>query len=63
MATCNRPRFEPLTEDAEADVCVVGAGIAGLSVAYQLTKAGKTVIVLNDGPIVSGETKRTTAIW
>lgn len=40
---------------------MIGAGIAGLSVAYQLTNSGKSVIVLEDGPIVSGETERTTA--
>ncbi len=51
----------PLTEDAECDVCIVGAGIAGLSVAYELASAGKRVIVLDDGPIAGGETCRTTA--
>ena len=40
---------------------IVGAGMAGLTTAYLLTKAGKSVIVLDDGPIVSGETERTTA--
>lgn len=51
----------PLEEDATADVCVVGAGIAGMSVAYECAKAGKSVIVLDDGPIGGGETCRTTA--
>lgn len=50
-----------LAEDADADVCVVGAGIAGMSVAYELAVAGKNVIVLDDGPIGGGETCRTTA--
>jgi glycine/D-amino acid oxidase-like deaminating enzyme/nitrite reductase/ring-hydroxylating ferredoxin subunit len=48
-------------EITDADVCVVGAGIAGLSVAYFLAGAGKSVIVLEDGPIGGGETGRTTA--
>jgi len=40
---------------------VVGAGIAGLSTAYLLTEAGRSVVVLDDGAIGSGETSRTTA--
>ncbi|MEW6169225.1 MAG: FAD-dependent oxidoreductase [Pseudomonadota bacterium] len=43
------------------DVCVVGAGIAGLSTAYQLTRAGRRVLVVDDGPVASGQTARTTA--
>jgi glycine/D-amino acid oxidase-like deaminating enzyme/nitrite reductase/ring-hydroxylating ferredoxin subunit len=61
MATADVPDFPPLAEDAECDVCIVGAGIAGLSTAYTLTRAGKRVIVLDDGPIGGGETGRTTA--
>ncbi|HYF38088.1 MAG TPA: FAD-dependent oxidoreductase [Gemmatimonadales bacterium] len=52
---------EPLRRDARADVCVIGAGIAGISTAYLLAKAGKRVIVLDDGPVGGGETGRTTA--
>jgi glycine/D-amino acid oxidase-like deaminating enzyme/nitrite reductase/ring-hydroxylating ferredoxin subunit len=51
----------PLTHDTRADVCVVGAGIAGLSTAYLLASAGKSVIVLDDGPIADGQTRQTTA--
>lgn len=61
MATKPIPSFPPLEENATADVCIVGAGIAGLTTAYLLSKRGKKVIVLDDGPIVSGETRRTTA--
>lgn len=50
-----------LTESVEADVCVIGAGIAGLTTAYLLTKADRSVIVIDDGPIGGGETARTTA--
>jgi glycine/D-amino acid oxidase-like deaminating enzyme len=48
-------------EDAHADVCVVGAGIAGITTAYLLAKQGKSVIVLDDGPVGGGQTQRTTA--
>jgi len=61
MATADVPSFPPLAEDAECDVCIVGAGIAGLTTAYTLARAGKRVIVLDDGPVGGGETGRTTA--
>lgn len=51
----------PLTQDSMADVCIVGAGIAGMTTAYLLSKEGKSVIVLDDGPIGGGMTGRTTA--
>jgi glycine/D-amino acid oxidase-like deaminating enzyme len=51
----------PLTQDLRTEVCVIGAGIAGISTAYLLAKAGKRVIVLEDGAIGGGETGRTTA--
>jgi glycine/D-amino acid oxidase-like deaminating enzyme/nitrite reductase/ring-hydroxylating ferredoxin subunit len=50
-----------LAEDFSADVCVVGAGIAGMTIAYLLGREGKSVIVLDDGPIGAGQTERTTA--
>lgn len=46
---------------SEADVCVVGAGMAGLSTAYQLAREGARVLVLDQGPIAGGESARTTA--
>src|SRR6188508_2370578 len=56
-----RTDFPSLDRELKAEVVIVGAGIAGLSVAYNLTKAGTKVIVLEDGLIGSGETGRTTA--
>ncbi len=50
-----------LTADAGADACIVGAGIAGLTTAYMLAQAGKSVVVIDDGPVAGGETSRTTA--
>lgn len=51
----------PLDSDTTADVCIVGAGIAGLTTAYLLAQEGRSVVVLDDGPIGGGETSRTTA--
>ena len=60
-AVAEVPGHPALTEDLDADVCVVGAGIAGLTVAYELARAGRRVVVLDDGRPASGETGRTTA--
>jgi glycine/D-amino acid oxidase-like deaminating enzyme len=59
--TVAMPHFDPLADSATADVCVVGAGIAGLTTAYLLARAGKSVIVVDDGPPGSGMTRATTA--
>ncbi|MBL0048848.1 MAG: FAD-dependent oxidoreductase [Bacteroidetes bacterium] len=55
------PALNPLKENLETDVVIVGAGLAGMSVAYCLMQSGKKVIVVEDGAIGSGETGRTTA--
>ena len=55
------PAQPPLAERITADVCVVGAGIAGMTTAYLLSREGKSVVVLDDGPIGGGMTERTTA--
>ncbi len=55
------PTFEPLNENLNVDVCIVGGGIAGLTTAYSLMKEGKSVCVLESFEIGSGQTGRTTA--
>ena len=55
-------RAEPaLASDFDADVCIVGAGIAGMTTAYLLSREKQRVVVLDDGPVAGGETCRTTA--
>ena len=53
-----RPRIEG---DVRADVCVVGAGVAGLAVAYELPREGRSVVVLEAAHVAAGESGRTTA--
>ena len=55
------PALESLDGNQTCDVCVIGAGIAGLTTAYLLSGSGKSVIVLDDGSVGGGETCRTTA--
>jgi glycine/D-amino acid oxidase-like deaminating enzyme/nitrite reductase/ring-hydroxylating ferredoxin subunit len=50
-----------LTGDTGADVVVIGSGIAGLSMAYELAHLGRSVIVIDRGQIGRGMTARTTA--
>jgi glycine/D-amino acid oxidase-like deaminating enzyme/nitrite reductase/ring-hydroxylating ferredoxin subunit len=54
------PAYPPLGDDTYADVCIVGAGISGLTTAYLLAREGHTVVVLDQGDIGAGETGRTT---
>lgn len=61
MATAEELESAPLYENMHADVCIVGAGIAGMTTAYLLTRADRAVIVLDDGRIGGGMTERTTA--
>ncbi len=50
-----------LVDDLSVDVAVVGAGIAGLSTAWELAKAGRSVAVFEAGRIADGVTGHTTA--
>merc|ERR1719487_720151 len=46
--------FKPLAQNVDCDVGVVGAGIAGVTVSYYLAKAGKKVVLIDDGDVCRG---------
>jgi glycine/D-amino acid oxidase-like deaminating enzyme/nitrite reductase/ring-hydroxylating ferredoxin subunit len=50
-----------LTNDHDCDTVVVGAGIAGISTAYELASRGQKVVLIDRSKIASGITARTTA--
>ena len=57
--TKNEINLKSLEDDEETEICVIGAGLFGLTTAYYLTQCGKKVIVLekdNIGEKVSGNT-------
>lgn len=47
-----------LSADLVADVCVVGAGFAGLTTALELAKRGKSVVLLEAGRVAGGASGR-----
>ena len=55
------PRFSTIDRDIDADVVVVGGGITGLTTAYLLLSAGKSVVVLERGRCAEIDTGHTTA--
>ena len=56
-----KPQFPTLAENVETDVCIVGAGLAGLTTAYLLSRENVSVTLLESKEILSGETEHTTA--
>lgn len=53
--------YPTLGDAADVDVAVVGGGIAGICTAWELTRAGRSVAVLEAGRIATGVTGHTTA--
>ena len=59
--TVDIPRRERLNRDVEADVAVIGAGMAGVLIADRLKRRGLRAVVLEASHIGSGQTGNTTA--
>src|SRR5438552_16003813 len=51
----------PLQQDITVDVCVIGAGIAGVTTAYLAARENREVVLIDHGPVGGGMTGRTTA--
>ncbi|MFD6109033.1 FAD-dependent oxidoreductase [Streptomyces yangpuensis] len=60
MQTADLPSFPPLSGAVEADVAIVGGGIVGLSTAWELARAGRSVVVLEADRLAGGVTGHTT---
>src|SRR5438552_4115740 len=55
------PAYPRLEHDVHADVLIVGGGIAGVTAAYLLKKAGRSVVLLERERLGAGQTGHTTA--
>ncbi|HLS80832.1 MAG TPA: FAD-dependent oxidoreductase [Steroidobacter sp.] len=60
-ASASAPQYPPLSAQLNVDVCVIGAGLAGLTTAWRLVSQGVSVAVIEALEIGAGETGRTTA--
>ncbi|NUT77607.1 FAD-binding oxidoreductase [Pseudomonas sp. C1C7] len=54
----NAPPRTALLGQAQADVCIVGAGLAGLSTAWELLSRGQSVVLLDAGRVAWGASGR-----
>ncbi|NJL45703.1 MAG: FAD-dependent oxidoreductase [Leptolyngbyaceae cyanobacterium SM2_3_12] len=61
IASTLESNYAPLTEAMTVDIAIVGAGLAGITAAMLLKKAGKTVAVLEAGRVAEGVSGHTTA--
>lgn len=57
----NKKKFSQIDQNYSADVCIIGAGLTGLSTAYYLSKKGLKVIVLDKSKIGTKTSGHTTA--
>jgi glycine/D-amino acid oxidase-like deaminating enzyme/nitrite reductase/ring-hydroxylating ferredoxin subunit len=53
--------YSKVNHDIDTDVLIIGAGISGVSIAYNLSLKNIKSVLIDDGFIGSGETGRTTA--
>ena len=59
------PRYPALENDIETETCVVGGGFAGLTVARELARRGRAVVLLEARRVgwgASGRTRRAPVV-
>src|SRR5690606_4002912 len=56
-AIAPRP-YRTLSGDLDADVCVIGASLAGLTVARELARRGWSIVVIEAAPVGAGASAR-----
>lgn len=59
--TNSRSNFIKLTENINTDILIIGAGITGLAVAYELLNYSKDIVIVDQNKIYQNTTSSTTA--
>ena len=60
LETSSYKNYPSLKNTVYADVCVVGAGICGITLAYLLSKSGLNVVLLEKDKVCQSVTANTT---
>ena len=60
-STKNNATFEKLAQDIACDVCIIGAGLFGLTTAYYLAKKGLKVVIIDKQEVGTHTSGHTTA--
>ena len=53
-----KQNFDSLTEDKQADVCIMGGGLTGLTTAYYLSKTNLKVVLLEKDLLCEHTTRK-----
>ena len=57
----NKSTLTAISDKQAYDIIVIGAGLAGILIAFYLQEQGKKVLILEADEIASGQSERTTA--
>ena len=61
LDTVSAPNYPTLTHPLDVDVCIVGAGITGVTLAYLLKDTDLKVVLIDSDHVLHGTTAYTTA--
>ena len=61
LDTVNFPDYQTLNKNIEVDICIVGAGITGITLAYRLRDSGLKIALIDSDKVLHGSTAYTTA--
>ena len=51
------------TKNINADLCVIGGGLAGMSCAFSAARLGLKVVIIQDRPVFGGNASNEVRMW
>lgn len=61
LDTVSIPSYQSLDQNIDVDICIVGAGITGITLAYLLRDSGLNIALIDSDQVLHGTTAYTTA--